>query len=201
MSQVICATTRVGVLAAVLTLLAGCSGKGEDTAEAAPAVDPVAVAKAADTDSNLVSAVSIGKPGAPVTMKFELAAKPKVGEPLTIQVQLSTDAPGITGLQVVFQSNADLQVKSGGELSLMSAVQPGQPIDHQVVVTPLRDGIFYLSAVAVAEGAGSQARTFSIPVVVGDSTVLEAGKAGAAPVDAKGERVTSLSASESGSRP
>lgn len=195
----LCTRVVAPALACAL-LLAACSDPAEVKIRTKA---PVAAAAAQKTNKNLVSAVTIGKPGAPISMKFELLKRPKVGEPLEVSVEVTPEATGITALQVVFQSGDALPMRSGGELSATTTttMPPGVPIQHTVVVTPVREGIFYLSAVAVAEGAGSQARTFAIPVVVGDSAVLENTKAALPPAATSGERVTSLPAAESGSRP
>jgi hypothetical protein len=183
-------------------LLAACSDPAEVKIRTkAPVANAAAAAQ--KTNKNLVAAVTIGKPGAPISMKFELLKRPKVGEPLEVAVEVTPEAAGITALQVVFQSGDALPMRSGGELSATTTttMPAGIPIQHTVVVTPVREGIFYLSAVAVAEGAGSQARTFAIPVVVGDSAVLENTKAALPPTATSGERVTSLPAAESGLKP
>jgi hypothetical protein len=199
-------TRAVAPALACAFVLAACSDPAEvkirtkTPAAAAATAATVAVQK---TNKNLVSAVTTGKPGAPIAMQFELLRRPKVGEPLEVAVEVTPEAAGITALQVVFQGGDGLQMRSGGELSATSTttMPAGTPIQHTLVVTPVREGIFYLSAVAVAEGAGSQARTFAIPVVVGDAAVLESAKAAVAPPATSGERVTSLPASESGSKP
>ena len=185
-------------------LLAGCSDPAEVKIRSkAPVATAATAAAAQKTNKNLVSAVTTGKPGAPISMKFELLHRPKVGEPLEVAVEVTPEAAGITALQVVFQGGDGLQLRSGGELSATptTTMPAGTPIQHTVVVTPVREGIFYLSAVAVAEGAGSQARTFAIPVVVGDSAVLESGPQIPPPPVTNGGRVTSLPAAESGSKP
>lgn len=197
-------TRAVAPALAWALLLAACSDPAEVKIRTkTPAVGAATAAAAAKTNKNLVSAVTTGKPGAPISMKFELLKRPKVGEPLEVAVEVTPEAAGISALQVVFQGGEGLQLRSGGELSATAtpAMPAGTPIQHTVVVTPVREGIFYLSAVAVAEGAGSQARTFAIPVVVGDSAVLESSKAAVAPPAASGERVSSLPAAESGSKP
>ena len=197
-------TRAVAPALAWALLLAACSDPAEVKIRTkTPAVGAATAAAAAKTNKNLVSAVTTGKPGAPISMKFELLKRPKVGEPLEVAVEVTPEAAGISALQVVFQGGEGLQLRSGGELSATAtpAMPAGTPIQHTVVVTPVREGIFYLSAVAVAEGAGSQARTFAIPVVVGDSAVLESSKSAVAPPAASGERVSSLPAAESGSKP
>jgi hypothetical protein len=187
-------------------LLAGCSDPAEvkiRTKTPAASAATAAATAAASANKNLVSAVTTGKPGAPISMKFELLRRPKVGEPLEVAVEVTPEAAGISALQVVFQGGEGLQLRSGGDLSATTttSMPAGTPLPHTVVVTPVREGIFYLSAVAVAEGAGSQARTFAIPVVVGDAAVLESDKAALPPPATSGERVTSLPAAESGSKP
>ncbi len=197
-------TRAVAPALAWVLLLAACSDPAEVKIRAkTPAAGAATAAAAAKTNKNLVAAVTTGKPGAPISMKFELLKRPKVGEPLEVAIEVTPEAAGISALQVVFQGGEGLQLRSGGELSATAtpAMPAGTPIQHTVVVTPVREGIFYLSAVAVAEGAGSQARTFAIPVVVGDSALLESSKAAVAPPAASGERVSSLPAAESGSKP
>jgi hypothetical protein len=198
-----CAAAPV-LLCAVL--LAACSDPAAVKIRTKAPVTTAATAAATATqkaNKNLVSAVTTGKPGAPIAMKFELLRRPKVGEPLEVAVEVTPEAAGITALQVVFQGGEGLQLRSGGELSATTttAMPAGTAIQHTVVVTPVREGIFYLSAVAVAEGAGSQARTFAIPVVVGDSAALEYAKPLLPPPAANGERITSMPAAESGSKP
>lgn len=197
---------RVGLLACALAaLLAGCSDSKPTiraTGEAARNAKAATQAAAATRKPSafMVSAVSVGKPGAPVSLKFELGGKPAVGEPVELRVELTADNPGITSVRLAFDGGADLEVRAGGEL-VATAPVAGEPVEHTVVVAPRREGIFYLSAVAQTEGAGSLARSFSIPLVVGDATALKAEKPALPPPDASGERVTSLAAEESGSRP
>ena len=197
-----CRRRAPATIVLVAILLGGCTDTPDANGrKSAPAAAAAVVAVTAAANKNLVSAVTTGKPGAPIAMKFEVMRRPKVGEPLEIAVEVTPQAAGITALQVVFQGGDGLQLRSGGELSTTAVPAAGEPLLHTVVVTPVREGIFYLSAVAVAEGAGSQARTFAIPLVVGDSAVLQAtSKSALPPPDATGERVTSVAASESGSK-
>ncbi len=192
-----------GCLAAMLLAACTDSKDSSDATAAGSAMTDSAVAdrEKADAQTNLVAAVTTGKPGAPISLKFEIPKRPAVGEPLSIDVLVTPEAAGITGLQVIFQSNDGLQVRSGGELTSSTLLEAGQPIMHTVVVTPLREGIFYLSVVAVAEGSESQARTFAIPLVVGDAAALQPRKPALPPADATGERVSSMPARESGSKP
>lgn len=201
---------RLTVVALLASVAACGSQSGGDSAPAAaaPAAESVVVdgkpadpasAKIQVTSDEMVAAVPTGKPGAPVALKFDVAKRPKVGEPLDIQVAVLPEA-AVNSLQVVFQAGDGLQIKSGGDLQIRSNPSAGREIMHTVVVTPIREGIFYLTAVVVTEAADSQARTFAIPIVVG-SPVAAATTAAPTTRDAKGETLSRLPAQESGSTP
>ncbi|MFO1426708.1 MAG: hypothetical protein U1F11_06985 [Steroidobacteraceae bacterium] len=201
----------VVLVLAALVALAGCSsgdpverhgrakagtaaGADDGAAAAAP---PAARAKPDD----LVSAVSAGKPGAPVDIKFDIAQQPKLGEPLDIRVEILPRSADIDQLRVVFQSSESIEVRAGGEWLLSDRPADGSSYAHTVTVVPQRNGVYYLSAVALVDGkAGSVARSFAIPIIVGDAVALTEAASkpsqGTAGTDASGNRVVSLPASE-----
>lgn len=195
---------RMVLLAACAALLVGCGGAADPQAS----VDPDVQASADDgAASTMVSAVSSGKPGAAVDLKFDIATRPRVGESLPISIVVTTRAADISKLQVIFQSTDGIQVVDGLELNAPENPRNGDTFSHTVTVLPQKDGVSYLSAVALVEGGGgasSVARTFAIPIIVGDVVAAEAAlaegaEAGVAPGPG-GERVVPLPADESGSR-
>ena len=196
--------TRLLPLAACAALLlSGCGGS------AAPdsAANPDAAAPAAtESQSTLVSAVSSGKPGAAVDLKFDIAQRPRVGESLPVSIVVTTLTADVSKLQVIFQSTEGIQVVDGLELNAPENPRSGQTFSHTVTVLPQKDGVSYLSAVALVEGAGtsSVARTFAIPLIVGDVVAAEAAMAETADAAVArgpgGERVVPLPADESGKR-
>ena len=161
-------------------LLAACGGGASKDAGANAAADAGAAARAGGekANTNMVSAVSSGKPGAAVDLKFDLAKRPRVGEPLEVSVVVTARASDIDSLQVIFQSTDGIQVTGGASLPPQAKPADGQTFSHTVTVVPQRDGVFYLSAVALIEsggdGASSVARTFAIPVIVGDGVAAAA---------------------------
>lgn len=193
-------------LAAIPALLA-CSGgdrpagAGGD-AKGAKAGDATARASGV-ADDGMVSAVSAsGKPGASVDLKFDLATKPELGKPLVVTVAVVPRAADIAQLRVVFQSNEAVEVQSGSEMPMQEKPADGVAVSHAVTVVPRREGVLYLGAVALVEsGAGSVARSFAIPIIVGDPVQAEQALAakpaqGALAKGEGGEKIISLPASE-----
>jgi hypothetical protein len=192
------------VVAALVATLAACADDAPEaaagaasTAEAAP--QPKIVEANKKASGNLVAAVATGKPGAPVQMRFDIANRPKLGEAFEVAVEVSADAPNVGNLQVVFQATDGLEIRGGSEIAA-AAPAAGQALAHKIVVQPLREGIFYISAVATADVNGVvEARSFAIPVIVGNAAPASANKpSGTLGTDAKGEKISSLAASESG---
>lgn len=200
------ATRRVVLPRAALCLallpacLVGCGDAGTTRVKSEPAS---ATAEAPPVE--MVAAVSSGKPGAAVDLKFDIAKRPRVGETLEVTVAVAPRAPDIDKLQVVFQSTEGIEVVDGAQLGPIAKPADGQVFTHTVRVLPKQDGVFYVSAVALVEspsgGGASVARAFAIPVLVGDSVSLDAA-ASKASVDTTtagpgGERLAPLPAEES----
>ena len=204
------------VFLAAGVLLAGCGRSDQETASAAtiaakparagrPApvrpedTVPPEVAAAQTASSRMVSAVSQGKPGASVDLKFDLPQRPEVGKPIVISLAVTPRMADVQTLQVIFQPTDGIEIRSGGDPWDLDRPQIGVPRLHNITIVPLRNGVFFLSAVALADTAdGSLARAFSIPMIVG-SGVTAAEKPAPTRVDPSGERVVSMPADESSS--
>jgi hypothetical protein len=189
------------LLVATLTCaLAGC-GSPEPEAGAAAAAAPAPIKSVRETDkaaAEMVTAVSAGKPGAPVDMKFDLKNRPELGKPLEVEVLVTAVSP-LDKVHLTFQGTEALEVTGGGELQRSQSMPAGTGIKHTVTVVPRQEGASYVSVIALVEGAGegSIARAFSIPVLVGDPVAEPAQKAAVATTDATGERIVSMPAQES----
>lgn len=191
---------------AALLLLTACGGSSPSDRDAA--ADRKSATSADVVDATMVSAVSSGKPGAAVDLKFDIATRPRVGEPLQVTVAVTTRAADIDKLQVIFQSTDGIQVTDGVQLPTQERPADGQTFSHVVTVLPQKDGVFYLSAVALVESGGdagsSVARTFAIPIIVGDVVAAEAALDQATADTLKqgpgGEKVVPLPAEESAGR-
>jgi hypothetical protein len=198
------AAAAIACLLLLPALLAGCGDSGTTRVKSDASASPDSDTRTED----MVSAVSSGKPGAAVELKFDIGKRPRVGEPLDVMIAITTSAPDIDKLQVLFQSTEGIDVVGGAQLGPVDKPADGQVFSHTVRVLPKQDGVYYLSAVALVDagsgGGASVARTFAIPIIVGDSVSLEAAMSkasGAASTEGPGgERLMPLPAEESGNR-
>jgi hypothetical protein len=133
----------------------------------------------------MVSAVGAGKSSATIDLKFELLGRPVVGQPVDIDFAL---IPGheLDRVSAVFHAADGLELTQGEKTGAIDHPEVGVAVTHTVTIVPQRDGIFYLTAVVLADSpTDSLTRTFSIPVIAG------AGLATASPATATGQQAES----------
>lgn len=167
---------RIWLCVIVLAGVAGC-GSREDNSAAAP--DPAkpaarsATPKAPALDKDMVSAVSGAKASAIVDLKFRLGARPEPGKPIDIDIAVIPKVPGAR-IRVLLQNADGLEIRSGQEMLVSEPVAAGEPVSHRVTVVPARDGVFAMTAVALVDtDQSSVTRTFAIPVIVGQGTLMD----------------------------
>jgi len=117
----------------------------------------------------MVAAVSVGKGGPPVGLKFELRSTPQPGQPVDLDIVVLPDAPAIERINGGFEGGENLSLVEGGELEAVDKPPQGSVIRHVVRLLPKQDGIFTVTAaVTVTLPNDSITRNFTIPVVVGE---------------------------------
>jgi hypothetical protein len=143
---------------------AGNSKKSASTASKKHAVDP------GDRPlDDMVAAVSAGKGGPPVRLKFELRSSPQAGQPLDLDFAILPDVQSIERINAKFQGSEGLELVDGGDLAAVDKPAQGAVIRHVVRVLPKQDGIYTVTAaVSVDLASDSITRTFTIPVIVGE---------------------------------
>jgi hypothetical protein len=189
----------VALVCATLAACGGGAGEGGDGGASASTREAGSAGRRGAEDW-MVAAVSAGKPGAPVELGFELLERPVIGKPLPIAIAVTPRGTDIDALDVTFQSAEGVEVVAGAALGRRTRPADGQPISHEITVVPQRDGVFYVSAVALVENStGTIARTFSIPLIAGGAAAAATAKpsAGTPVSDAAGEPIVSMPASES----
>lgn len=138
----------------------------------------------------------VGKPHAPVEMKYVSPNKVTVAKKLGIHVTLVT-AGDVEALDVAVRFDEGLQAVSEPRLHFgPSAKKSGNQFEIECV--PQRNGLFYVHLQATLSLNGQQqTRSFTIPVNVGDVDVRKAMKSsGAVTQDASGEAIISMPAQE-----
>jgi hypothetical protein len=164
-------TARGAALGLALILaLAGCDSAPDPSAAtpASGAARKAAPPKSDDVD--MVTAFSVHAAGQPglVDLKFKLSKHPVVGEPVDIDLQLIPTVE-LERLFAHFQVGDGLQIVSGAESQHFEHPARGTPVGHKMTVTAKADGIFYVTAVVLADSdKESVARTFSFPVIAGE---------------------------------
>ena len=134
---------------------------------------------------------SPGKPTAPVEIDYRLLGTPAVGQPLQIEVRVSSRVQG---------SRAVARLHPGPALRLESSAllqATGEDGMQRVIqITPQQGGRAYLSVHAEVEVDGIiQGRSVSIPILVGDASGT-APTPGLLTTDAAGAAIISMPADE-----
>ncbi len=162
---------RVLALACVVSCgLSACGASGDHGAlhpvGAAPG-SSAAPQRAPRADADLVTAVSAGKGGLPVDVRFALRQRPEVGQSAELDLVMIPSAP-VDRLMTSFHAEDGLTLSDGAQPRVDDRPEPGVPISHALTIVPKQDGIFYINAtVLVDSGTESIARTFTIPVIAG----------------------------------
>ena len=182
-------------LASCLLLIGACSSDSEPKAAGAPPPKPSAAPARAPVDelATMAKAVSDGKPGAAVTIRYDFSGKPTAGAPTELQIAFIPNA-GVDALEATLTGMEGITL-AGPLTASFNEVESGRPYRHTVSVLPDHTGVFYITVSVNTQIAGSSlARTFSIPFVVGQ--VPQQQKTEPAR-DAKGEAIETMPAQES----
>lgn len=181
----------------LFTALLGLAACGSDPEpNATPAPQPVAAPKPTTDDptTRMARAVGGGKPGAAVELRYEFAARPQVGHPVEVQLAFIPGA-GVDSLTATITGMEGLTL--AGQLAPSSTdVQSGTPFVHTFSLMAEHEGVFYVTVAVITQmGGASVGRSFSIPLIVGESQKQQ--KAAAQPAtDATGEIVQPMPAQE-----
>jgi hypothetical protein len=145
-------------------------------------------------DKSMVDYRSAGKPTAAIDIRHAVMGEPKLGEPVLIRVTV-TPARGATELRLQLIADAGLSIDvNGGSYSRRYGAEP-ESTTYEVMVTPLAEGLNYLTILATIDIDGrSQSRTSAVALQVGPVEHLSS-KNRAEGVS--GEAVISMPAAES----
>ena len=162
------------VAAALLLLgLNGCgsssSGSGDAAHSGAKKTTHGVVDPSSRAAEDMVAAVSAGKGGPPVGLRFEVRSNPEPGQPVDIDLAILPNAAAIERIEGKVQGGENVSVVEGGDIPTVEKPAQGTVIRHVVRLLPKQDGIFTVTAALNVDlGTDSITRIFTIPLIVGD---------------------------------
>jgi hypothetical protein len=191
--------TALSLAAALAT---GCGGKSDEevaaqatkSAKTAVADKAAAVAaKARQEDERLANAVATGKSSAPLDLKYDIAAKPAVGQPFEVELTFLPRASA-DSLEVEISAVEGLTLVGSGTVNF-TGVQAGQRYTTKLLLQSGADGMYYIGvATKMVTKVQTEVRNFSVPIVVGSPAAAEKP---APEKDAAGKPVEPMTAVES----
>jgi len=189
-------TTGILAALAATVLLSACGSEeaAPPPVAKAPAAAPKPILAADNPAANMAKAVSTAKTGAAVELRYEISAKPAVGVPFDIDLALVSGSDTET-MTVVIAGMPGLTV-ADEVVPPLTDVVAGQVYPHKFTALADQPGVYYISVtVTTLSRTITQARTFSIPVLLGDPTAAR--KPAVEPQkDAKGQAIQSMPAEE-----
>ena len=195
---------RALALTALASLAVACGGGDEKAAadKAAPAGAAAKAAKqaAADAakaaeDDGLANAVAVGKTAAAVDLKYNLAARPAIGQPFEVELVLLPRVAADT-LEVQATGMPGLVVAGGAEAKFNQVVA-GEKYAAKVLLQVTEPGLYYVGVTAkLVNKVQTDSRTFSVPVVIGQLPAAEKPTPTAMGANSGGEAVEASKAVE-----
>ena len=169
------ATLAAAMLAAACLVGCGQDGKLAAASSAAPHVRASGAVKKGPTADELTAGMAVapalGKSLLPVDLKFELTARPRIGQTLAINLAL---LPQITGgpATVALTEAPGLDAAQGESQFDIPELQVGEVYRHTLNVTPTTDGVLLVNLmVSLKHDDVSESKEFAVPLIVDPAQV------------------------------
>jgi hypothetical protein len=147
-------------------VLAACNDAPTEQAPASTSGPKVSAAKVPGLAPEMVAAVSSGRSASVISVHFALGSAPALNQSLPIRIAVVPHQE-FSSVRAYFETHDGLVLGSGSTLGPISGAATEKPIEHQLAVMPVRDGVYMITATVDTEGKeGSVTRVFSIPVIV-----------------------------------
>jgi len=173
------ASAAAALMATAAALLAGCGqlpsasgaarGLSDDGPAARHGAQDGAAGHSAEPGADMVRAVDSADSNNSIRVRFRIESRPMVGSPVKVDVQL-TAARGvpINHIHGSFLAGAGLKLQSARSFDIPNLHESWS---RELTVVPQTTGVLSLSAtILVEQDSGSQARTYSIPLIASDSS-------------------------------
>jgi len=157
-------------LTILVTFIAGCGSNDQPVAkpdEALPKGNAPLVSFTPEGEAG-----QSGKPGAPITVSYRIIGKPVVGQPVAVDLNVSSTL-GPQEITVHYRINDASAMQLAQSQPDRVRIAPDEINDRgvqQVTVIPMREGRLYLNVSASVETeGGSMSTVTAIPIQVGDA--------------------------------
>ncbi|MGI9259351.1 MAG: hypothetical protein ACR2QQ_10975 [Gammaproteobacteria bacterium] len=138
-------------------------------------------------------AATRSKPASPIGLGYELLGDPLIGQALEIRITSRSSLP-MSNLMIDVRGDQELMLSAESQQFFSAQVEADEPTLHVVTVTPLYEGLHYLSVTAQAMIDGQvQADYVTISIRVGDAE-HQSEPMGTLETDDTGEAIISLPA-------
>jgi hypothetical protein len=182
----------IGMVLATLAF-AACQDANQGVERASDtAAAPEAAAQAADAEA------SAGKPTAPIAIDYTVVGTPIVGQPVSINLEVSSMLPGraVTLNYRINDARNLVFPQAQAQRVALGVLGDSDRAAQQVIVVPQREGRLYLNVSAEVETEqGTLLKSMAIPIQVG-SAPRELQTNGEVSQDADGEAIVSMPADE-----
>ena len=145
----------------------GLSACGESDTTAGNDAEPAVLSS---SDKAAAAQTSPGKPGAPISFRYEVRGTPVVGQPVAINLFVSSSAyDGPISVQYrVNDASSMMFPESQAQRTEFSAAPGDDPRAQQITVIPQKEGRLYLNVSAeIQTPNGVMMKTQAIPIQVG----------------------------------
>ena len=120
----------------------------------------------------MANAVTDGKPGAAVDLRYDVPTKPDVNQPFTIDLVFDPRQPA-DSLDVEIPDAAGLTI-DGERTVHFAPVEASQTYKMKLQLRGTQAGLYYVSVVTkLASKVQTDSRAFAVPVVIGTAPAAE----------------------------
>jgi hypothetical protein len=120
---------------------------------------------AAELTAGMVLAAAVGKSQVPVELKFDIAKKPKVGQPVELTLALVAQVSAAPAT-IQISGADDVSVAAGGNQFEIPSEEAGEVYRQSVNITPNAEGVVLVNVtVSLRHDEVLDQRAFSIPII------------------------------------
>ncbi len=118
--------------------------------------------------ADMVLAATPGKSDVPVSLKFDLPQRPKIGAPLDLNIALLAQIPAESA-QIDVSAPNGLELASIDARTLIRDVRPDEVYRHTLQLTPTAAGVLFLNLnVTLKHDEITETRSFTVPLILED---------------------------------